>query len=147
MTELNKLHKTNSNRILVVDDEEFCLCTVKYLLIKLGVDVDASVDFCLNGQEALHTVEDAMGHGVSYVLILTDFSMPKMDGLESTRRIREFYNRKRLPKENQPAIIGVTGHNERSFQVEGLSSGMDAVEFKPLYIDTLEAIIKKHYNQ
>ena len=146
MTELNKLHKTNSNRILVVDDEEFCLCTVKYLLIKLGVDVDASVDFCLNGQEALHTVEDAMGHGVSYVLILTDFSMPQMDGLESTRRIRQFYNRKRLLKEKQPAIIGETGHNERSFQVEGLSSGMDAVEFKPLYIDTLEAIIKKHYN-
>ena len=76
VTELNKLYKTNSNRILVVDDEEFCLCTVKYLLIKLGVNVDASVDFCLNGQEALHTVEDAMGLGVSYALILTDFSMP-----------------------------------------------------------------------
>ena len=39
------------NRILVVDDEEFCLSSMKALLQKAGADVKYQVDFRINGQE------------------------------------------------------------------------------------------------
>ena len=68
-------------RILVVDDEEFCLSTIKLLLKLASVCIDTQVDFCLNGQEALEKVQQASELGLGYKLILTDFSMPIMDGI------------------------------------------------------------------
>lgn len=40
-------------RILVVDDEEFCISTMKMMLKMAGVDTSNQVDFCISGQEAL----------------------------------------------------------------------------------------------
>jgi CheY-like chemotaxis protein len=41
------------NRILVVDDEEFCLTSTRTILEKLGIDVARQVDFCISGEEAV----------------------------------------------------------------------------------------------
>jgi YesN/AraC family two-component response regulator len=46
----------NMNRIMVVDDEEFCLESVRVVLQKADVDM-SRVDFCINGEEALTTVK------------------------------------------------------------------------------------------
>ena len=48
--------------------------------------------------------------GFSYSIILTDFNMPVMNGIESTRRIREYFDNNLIKREDQPIIIGVTGH-------------------------------------
>ena len=37
------------NRVMVVDDEEFCLSAVKAMLALCGLDVNRMVDFCING--------------------------------------------------------------------------------------------------
>ena len=37
------------NRILVVDDEEFCIASFKGILMGAGVDINNKVDFCING--------------------------------------------------------------------------------------------------
>jgi len=74
----------------VVDDEEFCLNSMRALLAKAGVDVQYQADFCITGEEALQYVKRAHNLGFKYKLIFTDFSMPVMDGIESTRQIRHF---------------------------------------------------------
>ena len=74
----------------MVDDEEFCISTMKALLFNLEIDIDIQVDFCINGLEALNHIKDAYLHGLSYKVILTDFSMPIMDGIESTRQIKTY---------------------------------------------------------
>jgi two-component system sensor histidine kinase/response regulator len=96
--EMRSFHK---NRILVADDEEFCLTTTKTILEKLGIDVMRRVDFCMSGAEAVNNVSEAYEMNLRYSIILIDFSMPVMDGLEATTEIRrkltEEYG---IPREN-----------------------------------------------
>ena len=103
MQTLLSLEKHKDTRILCIDDEEFCIAALRALLFKLEVDVDSCVDFCINGQEALKMAELSKKHDFKYKVILTDFSMPVMDGLEATKRLREILG------DNVP-IVGVTGH-------------------------------------
>ena len=75
---------------MVIDDEEFCLSATKCLLKAQGIDVDHHVDFCIDGQEALDTFIKSYSYGIRYRMILTDFKMPQMDGIEVTKRIKQY---------------------------------------------------------
>ena len=51
-----KYEETNlwkNKRIMVVDDEEFCISSFKAMMTIFGIDVHYHVDFCINGKEAL----------------------------------------------------------------------------------------------
>ena len=74
----------------MVDDEEFCLTTLKSILFSIGFDTEHRVDFCINGLEALNQLKKVYGQRNSYKMILTDFNMPVMNGIESTEKIRAF---------------------------------------------------------
>jgi CheY-like chemotaxis protein len=74
---------------MVVDDEEFCLESLRVLLEKAGIDL-SRVDFCITGQEAFNKVKSEYKKGGTYRLILTDFMMPVMNGIMSTAKIRKF---------------------------------------------------------
>ncbi len=68
----------------MVDDEEFCISSMKAIMEKAGLDVNYQVDFCITGLEAFDLVKETYTNGMSYKLILTDFNMPVMDGIKST---------------------------------------------------------------
>jgi uncharacterized protein YrzB (UPF0473 family) len=53
---LKKLKKFGKDRILLIDDEEFCISSMRVMLFKLGQDVQNQVDYCMNGQEACELV-------------------------------------------------------------------------------------------
>ena len=93
-----------------MDDEEFCISAMKSYLFALGIPVESQVDFCINGQEAIDQIKNAYKFGISYKIILTDFSMPVKNGIEATRDIRKFFGSVNVLRENQPKIIGITGH-------------------------------------
>ena len=59
-------------------------------------------------------------------LILMDFDMPVMTGLEATSLLREFENGDKV------FIGGLTGFNTQSAKEEGLESGMNRVLVKPI---------------
>lgn len=107
---LKTLLSNNKDRMMVVDDEEFCLATMKTIMQSSGIDVENKVDFAISGIDALNTVKESFGFGTTYEFIFTDFSMPKMNGIEATREIRKFLDSKGIPRLQQPIIIGVTGH-------------------------------------
>jgi CheY-like chemotaxis protein len=90
MKELAKVMTFKTNRILIVDDEEFCLNSIQEMLQILDIDTKFQVDFCINGQEALDTIKTAFKHNFGYKLILTDCCMPRLDGIEATKAIRSF---------------------------------------------------------
>ena len=69
----------------MVDDEEFCQTVMRSLLFKQGVDIDNRLDICINGQEALEQIKEAYAQNCTYKIIFMDFSMPIMDGIESTK--------------------------------------------------------------
>ena len=52
MDTINMFNKYKNNRILVIDDEEFCLSAMRAVLFSQGIDVDFQVEFCITGKEA-----------------------------------------------------------------------------------------------
>lgn len=111
-------------KVLVVDDEKIIVKNLKYNLEKEGYRVDTAFD----GQEALR-----MAHDKSIDIILLDVMLPKMDGFEVCRAIREFSN---VP------IIMLTAKSEDIDRILGLEYGADDYVTKPFNIREVTARIK-----
>ena len=123
---------------MIVDDEEFCITAIKTMISIFGVDTKNHVDFCNNGYEAINLIKRAKELGVQYALILMDFSMPRMDGVEATEKIRAL-----LEGQEQPKIMGLTGHVGDTFKQSGVKAGMTDIIYKPLYSHTLKLLLEK----
>ena len=82
--------KFKNDRILVVDDEEFCISAMRSVLFSIGIDVDHQVEYCITGKEAIDQLKKTYEYGMSYKLILTDFNMPVMNGIEATLKMRKY---------------------------------------------------------
>jgi len=119
---------------MVVDDEEFNISSMKAILFKIGANVEYQCDFCITGQEAVDQVKIVNTMGFKYSIILTDIQMPIKDGITATKEIREYFDSIELKREDQPKIIGVTGHVLEDFYRQGNEAGMDEIVAKPLYI-------------
>jgi len=116
---------------------------MRAILQKAGLDVENQIDFCITGKEAYEHVKYAYSNGISYKAIFTDFSMPIMDGIEATAKIRAFLNTEMtIPLGEQPAIIGVTGHVGSKFTVLGEKAGMNQVVAKPVYLQNMVSILE-----
>jgi len=104
---------SDSNRILVVDDEERIRRLIKMYLER----EDFVVEEAENGVEAL---EKALEN--DYDCILLDIMMPEMDGIEVCEKLRE--------EKNTP-IIMLTAKGEESNRVQGFEVGADDYIVKP----------------
>ena len=90
-------------QILIVDDEIFNIEAIKVILehrFQIN-NIDRICDYSMNGEEAVQKVRQNVSSNnylfCNYELILMDCNMPKMDGYESTDKIRTFLHSKRLP--------------------------------------------------
>ncbi len=122
-------HETSSGplNILVVDDYPANLLLLERQLQTLGHHVTLAE----NGEIALARWQDA-----HFDLVITDCSMPVMDGHELTRRIRSLECEGGLPAGR---ILGVTANAQAEERTRCLASGMDECLFKPIGLRTLKA--------
>ena len=111
-------------KILVVDDEKLIVKGIKFSLEQDEMDIDVAYD----GEEALNLIKKN-----DYDLAVLDVMLPKMDGLQVCREVREFSN---LP------IIMVTAKGEDMDKIMGLEYGADDYMTKPFNILELKARIK-----
>lgn len=118
--------KSQAKRILVVDDIEDNLSLLQAVLTEEGYEVDIAKD----GNSALAKIEAR-----SPDLVLLDAMMPKMDGYEVTRRIRQ---NKKLPF---IPILLITAYEDANVP-EGLDLGANDFIRKPIDYDELMARIK-----
>lgn len=119
-------------RVLIVDDEPDIVELLKYNLQSEGYD-------CLtapNGEKALELVEKHKPD-----LILLDVMMPKMDGMEVCRKIKE------NPKLSDIFIIFLTARGEEYSEIAGFEMGADDYITKPikprLLMSRVKAILKR----
>lgn len=108
-------------RVLVVDDEPQNVRVIDTLLRPLKYEVISAA----NGEEALREVAAAPPD-----LVLMDYKMPVMDGLETTRRLKVDPATRVIP------VVMVTAYAERSYRIQALEAGADEFLTKP--IDKLE---------
>ncbi|MHB1240593.1 MAG: response regulator [Gammaproteobacteria bacterium] len=99
-------------RVLVVDDDEF----QHRLLMKLLEDANLELSFAASGTEALAILRKCRPD-----IVLMDFSLPDIDGVEVTRRLKSNETFATIP------VIMITGHSSKAVVVESLQAG--AVDF------------------
>jgi CheY-like chemotaxis protein len=123
------LNMNENKKILVVDDEPDIRELVKAVL----VDDIGGVEFyeASNGAEALDKARE-----VKPDLIIMDIMMPKLDGLEACRRLREDPN-----LENIPVII-LTVKSTYEAKDKGFSSGADLYVTKPFDPEELKSLVE-----
>lgn len=115
-------------RVLVVDDNEVNLLVAKELL----ESVEARVQVASSGAEALELVE----HG-AFDCLLMDMQMPDMDGLETTRRLRQISSLQDLP------IIAMTANARLEDQLSCRAAGMNDFITKPVVPEALYAVVAR----
>lgn len=113
-------------KILVVDDEITSTIFLKRLLLKN----DYEVVIAYNGLEATHELEQS-----EFDMVLTDWMMPQVDGIELIRRIRE-------NSKPDPYIIMLTALNSEGAKQHALTSGADDYLAKPLDVNELLERVK-----
>jgi two-component system phosphate regulon response regulator PhoB len=113
--------------ILVVEDEDSLATLLQYNLQKEGYDVALAGD----GEEALLLVDERLPD-----LIVLDWMLPKVSGIEVCRRLRQRNETRNLP------IIMLTARGEETDRVRGLDTGADDYVVKPFSMTELTARIR-----
>jgi two-component system, OmpR family, phosphate regulon response regulator PhoB len=113
--------------VLVVEDEAALATMLRYNLEKQGYRVEEAAD----GQEALTRIAETQPD-----LVLLDWMLPQMSGLEVCRQIRRKSATRDLP------VIMVTARTEDQDAVRGLNTGADDYIAKPFSMDSLLARIR-----
>ncbi len=116
-------------QILIVDDSASIRQMVTFTLKEAGYDVIDAVD----GQDALTKLSGAPG--VS--MIITDLSMPNLDGIGLIRAVRAEGSHKFIP------IVMLTTESLESKKQEGKAAGATGWIVKPFRPDQLIAVVKK----
>ncbi|MDD6262386.1 MAG: response regulator transcription factor [Clostridiales bacterium] len=111
-------------RILIVDDEKLLVKGMKFNLENEGYEVDT----VYNGEDALE-----LAHKTVYDLIVLDLMLPKINGLEVCKKIREF---------SKVPIIMVTAKGEDTDKLLGFEHGADDYLSKPFNVLELKARIR-----
>lgn len=117
-------------RILVVDD----LIMNRILLREILKELHYEYVLVENGKKAIEFLESEHAD-----VVLMDIEMPVMNGIETTRHIR---NNLPPPVSNIP-VIALTAHNPRIFFEDSHDAGFDAILTKPYSIDKLREVISQ----
>jgi CheY-like chemotaxis protein len=111
--------------VLVVDDDEVSAHVARTILEGMGCQVDIASD----GAEAVELFREAV-----YSLVLMDWQMPVMDGIEATAKIRKMLHGSVTP------IVGTTSRLDRA---ECLATGMDDLMPKPFTAGNMKSVVTK----
>ena len=112
-------------RVLVVEDERDLNRVISKRLEKAGYCVDS----CFDGEEALEYIEAG-----EFDAVVMDIMMPKMDGLEVVKRMRE--------KKIDVPVLFLTAKDTVSDRVAGLDAGAEDYLIKPFAFEELLARIR-----
>ena len=120
-------------RLLVVDDTPMNLMIIKELLEPFKMQIDLAE----SGMKALELVEQHQYH-----LILMDYLMPNMDGVETTKRIRSLSEQKDAYYQTVP-IIALSGDISEEAKEQFELARMDDFVEKPVTAETLKRVLIK----
>ncbi|MBQ3285880.1 MAG: response regulator [Ruminococcus sp.] len=122
--------------VLIVDDDSVACEHAKLVLEKAGI----ASELASSGEEAIEKVKLHHARRAPYNLILVDWKMPGMDGVEATRRIREIVG-------NESAIIMLTAYKWDDVLDEAIQAGVDSFIAKPLFaanvLDEFKSALKR----
>ncbi|MBI5322733.1 ATP-binding protein [Bradyrhizobium sp.] len=133
---------TSGLSILVAEDNEINALLMRSLLGRLGHRAVITT----NGEEALESWQAAKSAGTPYDLVLMDIQMPRLDGIETTRRLRSLEASE--PGRRTP-ILALTANTLVEDRYACFEAGMDGFLIKPLdrekLVDALAGLAAGHH--
>ncbi len=129
---LDAVEALKRKRILIVDDAS----TNRKIVRRMLQNKFHIIEEAENGQEAVDKYLHALEEGNPYAVIMMDYQMPIMNGLDATKIIKSF--------DNPPIVVGVTGNGLQGDIDVFMESGADIVMIKPINIDEFVAYVAKH---
>ena len=115
----------NWNMLVVDDDEDLCISAV-HSLKSIGINPE----WCLNAERAIEMIEEHHQRNDDYQVILLDWKLPGMNGIEAAREIRSKY-KKDIP------ILLITAYDWSEIEEEARQAGVSGFISKPLFKSTL----------
>jgi two-component system cell cycle response regulator DivK len=125
---LESLMKRPKELLLVVEDFE----DSRFMMLRL---LEMSGYRVLEASDGEQAVEVAVRKRPA--LILMDLSLPKLDGLAATRKLRQNKTMGKVP------IVAVSAHDAPESRIEALEAGCDDYVTKPIDFDHLNALVKR----
>ncbi len=129
--ESNQWVRQKIERMLVADDEEDICRNISELMEETGVNVS----FVTDGASAVKAALEAHSSGSGFDVILLDWKMPGMDGVETARRIREQIG-------GGVPILVLTSYDWADIEDEARQAGINAFMPKPFFVSTFLQIIR-----
>ncbi|KAG9696897.1 hypothetical protein KCU95_g3990, partial [Aureobasidium melanogenum] len=123
-----------TEHLLLVDDNAINLKLLSTFMKKLSISAHTAVD----GEDAFSTYKN-FASTQPVTTILMDISMPKMNGFESSRAIRDFEAKNNLLRSR---IIALTALGSEASRREAEASGIDEYQMKPVAFKTLKGLFK-----
>ena len=112
--------------VLVIDDDPIALEHAEIVLSQVGISSETAE----SGWEGIDKVRIRHGRREDYDLIIIDWKMPEMDGVETTRQIRKIVG-------NHTPVIILTSFNWDDIADEAREAGADTFVSKPLFASTV----------
>jgi len=116
--------------VLVAEDSS----VIQNLLKKILLFENCKITSAKDGQSVLDKYEKG-----DYDLIIMDFNLPVMNGLEAIKKIRAIKNKK-----GKVPIIGISGNAKNLPESTFFEAGVDEYMQKPLDYDKIIELVKKH---
>jgi two-component system chemotaxis response regulator CheY len=120
-------------KVLIVDDQRTSRMLIRDALDQLGI---SQITMAVDGEEALKMLMSAPSH-----IIISDFNMPKVDGLQLLKAVRSY-----PPTKKTPFII-LTGRGDRELVQKAAALGVNNFLVKPISVPvlqkTIEAVVGK----
>ena len=127
-----KIAELTGLKSLVVDDDMNACRSIAKMLRDAGM----RSEWCASGKEAVVRTEDALSIGELYKVYIIDWIMPDMNGVETTRRIRQIVG------EETPIIV-LSAYDWSDIEEEAREAGVTAFVSKPLFPSDLRAVLNK----
>ena len=122
--------------VLVIDDDPIACEHAQLVLGQVGI----SCEKALSGAEGLEMVKVRHARREPYNLILVDWKMPDMDGVETTRQIRAAVG-------NETPVIILTSYSWDDIMEEATAAGVDSFVAKPLFAGSVMDEFREAFNR
>ncbi|MEG1049812.1 MAG: response regulator, partial [Oscillospiraceae bacterium] len=123
-------------KALIVDDEIVICQHTTQILSHMNI----KAEYALSGLQAIEAVQEKLAQKKYYDIILVDWKMPDMDGIETTRKIRQLVG-------PDVTIIIMTAYDWASIEVEAKQAGVNLLISKPLFKSSLCSVFEKIYSE
>ncbi len=127
--------KPSGLSVLVIDDDPIAIEHAQIVLKQAGIVCETAP----TGEKGIELVKLRHGRMDDYDLLLIDWKMPGMDGVETTRRIREIVG-------NDTPIIILTAYNWDDVAQEAKKAGVDTFVAKPLFAGSVMDEFREAFN-